>query len=93
MIRLERDDETLRRLTDRRGEFSFEDLRPGKWKLIIDESNLPAYNQVEYNNIQFDLKPGDSETQLIRILPKRRKIQFLDRNDSIIQEKPRLFKD
>jgi hypothetical protein len=93
VIRLERDDETLRRLTDRQGEFSFDDLRPGKWKLVVDDSNLPAYNQVEFNEIQFDLKPGDSEKQLIRILPRRRKIQFLDKNESIIQEKPRLFTD
>ena len=93
VIRLESDDETLRRLTDRQGEFSFDDLRPGKWKLVVDASNLPAYNQVEFNEMQFDLKPGDSEKQLIRILPRRRKIQFLDNNESIIQEKPRLFKD
>jgi hypothetical protein len=93
LVRLEREDEILRRLTDRQGEFSFEDLRPGKWKLVVDDSNLPVHNQLEFNELEFDLKPGDFEMELIRVLPKRRRIQFLDRNDNIIQEKPRLFGD
>jgi protocatechuate 3,4-dioxygenase beta subunit len=93
LVLLKRDDETIRQLTDNEGEFSFEDLRPGKWELIIDDSHVPDYNEIEINHILFYLKPEDSEKRLIRILPRRRKIQFLDKNESIIQEKPRLFKD
>jgi hypothetical protein len=37
-------DETLRRLTDSKGRFQFEEVRPGSWDMKLYPYNLPEYH-------------------------------------------------
>ena len=76
-----RPSETLRRLTDRRGRFIFEDVRPGKWTLKVYEAGLPEYHYLEQNTFTFELKPGGKEEVLVRVLPKVRRIEIIEEGE------------
>lgn len=70
--------EVLRQVTDRDGEVSFENLRPGKWTLRVYENNVPEHHAIETPEIEIDVGPGQSHEALVRILPKRRPIRLID---------------
>jgi TolA-binding protein len=76
IVEMRRDDEVLRRVTDSKGFFSFEDLRPGDWTVQFFEKNLPQYHMFKNNVYHVNLKPGDKKKALIRVLPQKRRIQM-----------------
>ena len=83
-IELRRDDEVLRRITDSRGYFSFEGIRPGKWTLELFEKNLPEYHKFEDKIYRLHLKPGDRKDGIIPVYPIKRRIRM--QNDSGFME-------
>ncbi|MGB2804411.1 MAG: hypothetical protein WBD64_05900 [Candidatus Zixiibacteriota bacterium] len=78
LVEVRCEEEVLRQLTDQKGRFSFEDLRPGKWTLTVYDHDLPAYHYLEDEQFQFDLKPGQEKDVTVRVLPRLRPIQIID---------------
>ncbi len=82
--------ETLRRVTDNRGGYSFSDLRPGKWKLKVYDSNLPELHYVENAESEFEFRPGDNVPLTIRVLPRVRPVQIIEQGTLVTKETPQL---
>lgn len=78
LVELTNGEQVLRQVTDRDGEVFFDNLRPGKWTLRVYENNLPEHHAIETPEIKIEVEPGQSREALIRILPKRRPIRFID---------------
>lgn len=70
--------ETLRRLTDAKGSFSLEGLRPGRWHLKVYDDNLPPYHYLEAQDVDIELKAGAAESVVVRVLPKLRPIKIIE---------------
>ena len=79
-------DEALRQLTDQKGKFAFEELRPGKWTLKVYDQDLPDYHYLEQEQLQFDLRPAEQKDIVVRVLPRLRPIQIIDEG-ALSQEK------
>jgi hypothetical protein len=71
-------EEVLRRLTDEKGRFCFEEIRPGKWTLKIDPENLPPHHYLEKEEFQIELEPGQHKEITVEVLPRARPIQIID---------------
>jgi hypothetical protein len=65
-------------VTDDRGRFRFEDLRPGRWSLAVDSEDLPELTVSEKPAVDVDVRPGLAAEASVRILQRRREIQFVD---------------
>jgi hypothetical protein len=78
LVELSSDDEVVRRVTDQRGRFLFDTLRPGRWHLKVYDHNLPAYHYLETAEQDLTLEFGQSLDIPIRVLPKVRQIRFVD---------------
>jgi hypothetical protein len=76
-------EEVLRQLTDEKGWFCFEDMRPGEWTLRVSDYNsvLPAHYYLEQKEFQIELKPGEEKKVAIRVLPRFRPIQIIDEGE------------
>jgi hypothetical protein len=70
--------ETLRQTTDHNGLISFEHIRPGRWTLKVYGDNLPPHSYLETPESSLDLKPGEKYCSTFRVLPRHRRIQFID---------------
>jgi hypothetical protein len=82
MVEMDLDSQIERRLTDEKGFFEFEGLRPGKWTLLFYDRNLPAYHRFEEPSISLQLDPGEEKTITANIIPVTRVIQFQNRRFS-----------
>jgi hypothetical protein len=78
--------ETWRVLTDRKGRFRFDDVRPGSWTLTVQADNLPEYNFLETDTFEIKLAPGEKKEMLIRALPKKRTIRIIEQGEILIEE-------
>ena len=78
LVELSREDETARRSTNERGEFVFDNIRPGLWNLKFYGSGLPAGYVFEVETETIELKSGDSMEFLNRAYPMKRAIKFID---------------
>lgn len=78
LVELSNERETVRRVTNRRGEFLFENMRPGEWTLKVYDHNVPAYHYLETTEQELTLGAGESREMTIRILPRTREIRFID---------------
>lgn len=74
------------RITDERGYFQFEDLRPGKWTLKIYSDNLPMYHYLEKDTFDFELKPGDKKEITAKVLPRERHIKIIEEGGILEEE-------
>jgi len=81
LVEVSRRDEILRQLTDEKGRFSFEDLRPGNWRLKVHEEELPPHHYLEKKDFQFELKPGEQKEFVIKVLPRIRPIQIIEEGE------------
>jgi hypothetical protein len=86
LVELKKDGETVRRVTDSDGSFYFDGLRPGIWSLTVYEYNIPEMHRLEKPASEIELKPGDEQNVLVKILPIRRQIQFVQREVAILEE-------
>ncbi|MBF8247588.1 MAG: hypothetical protein HW374_388, partial [Bacteroidetes bacterium] len=81
--------EVLRRVSDNRGRFIFNDLRPGRWELKTVGGNVPLYHNFEKDLFAFDLKPGSQEVPVFKILPRKRQIRIIQEGSLIQETKPK----
>jgi hypothetical protein len=78
--------EVQRCMTDANGAFSFASLRPGKWTLKAQASNLPEHHILEGSTLEVSLEPGQAKTLLVRVLPKRRPIRIVESGGTLTEE-------
>lgn len=66
-------------LSNSKGEFNFENLRPGKWTLRATADQLPAWHYIDPVETGIVLNPGGENKINIRIMPKKpRQLKKLD---------------
>jgi hypothetical protein len=70
--------EIHRRVTDSRGMFLIEDVRPGVWLLRVTGGNIPKYHTIEPDSMLVDLLPGGKLHVNIQIHPEARTIKILN---------------
>jgi hypothetical protein len=68
--------ETYRILSDREGEFRFEDLRPGNWHVKVYPNGIPQGYQLMTGDFQVVLTQGQEEKLEIIIRKKVRAVKF-----------------
>lgn len=78
--------DTWRVLTDRKGRFRFDNVRPGQWTLTVSADNLPEYHYLERDVFEVELTPGEEKEMMIRALPRKRTIQIIEQNEILIEE-------
>lgn len=78
LVELSNTQETLRRITDQKGGFLFESVRPGVWHMKVYDHNIPTYHYIETAEQDISLEPGQSQEITIRVLPTVREIKFID---------------
>lgn len=78
LVEISREDEVLRTLSDGNGEFSFADLRPGEWKFMAYDNNIPPYHYIQNPKEDITLLPGDMKEIEVRVIPKKREIKMID---------------
>jgi hypothetical protein len=85
LIEMTREGETVRRVTDSEGRFKFEELRPGVWNVKAYDYNLPEYHMFDKDAFTIELKPADTQSKTINVLPKKRRIQFIQEGGTITE--------
>lgn len=86
LVELKREDEVQRRITDFEGRFSFEELRPGKWTMKVYPYNLPEYYHIQKELYDLEFKPGEKAEIEVKVVPKRRRIQFLQEGGTLKED-------
>jgi hypothetical protein len=76
-VSLSMNNEIHRRVTDSRGTFLIEDIRPGVWLLRVTGGNIPNYHTIEPDSMLVDLLPGGKLHVNVRIHPEKRTLQIL----------------
>jgi len=85
LIKLSRDDKTIRTLSDDEGKFTFMELRPGTWKFRVYDYNIPAYHYIQNPEMDIILLPGEKKDITVKVLPKQRQIEILE--EEVIKSK------
>jgi len=80
-VELSREDEALHRMTDLEGRLVIRNLRPGRWKLTVPPQKLPKLHHAEQGEFDLDLEPGQSQEISVKILPRFRRMIFLDEEE------------
>ena len=83
LIELASGEEVLRTITDYQGQFLFEGLRPGEWRLKVYDHNLPPYHYVENSEIHRELRPAEAEEVSIEVLPRSRRIRMIEDSEDV----------
>lgn len=86
LLELKSKEETWRVLSDRKGRFRFDDVRPGQWMLTVRADNMPQYHYLEKDSFEIELAPGERKEMLIRVLPKKRTIRIIEQGETLIEE-------
>jgi predicted porin len=81
LIEISKGNEVVRQLTDDKGRFSFEDLRPGNWILKIYEDELPPHHYLEEKEFKMELKPGEEKEFIVKVLPRMRRIEIIEEGE------------
>jgi len=87
LVEITNGSEKQRRVTDSKGYFDFERLRPSQWNLKVYDNNLPEYHGLEKGAFGFRLKPGEQKTVDIRVLPRKRPVQIIENGGILLEEK------
>jgi hypothetical protein len=86
LVELRNGSEVMRRLTNREGRFEFEEVRPREWTLKIYEDDLPKYHYFESDTFNLELNPGERKEVLVKVLPKKRSINIIDKGEILLEE-------
>lgn len=78
LIEIRRKNEVLRQFSDARGEFVFEDVRPGLWLVKIYEESLPPFHSLKEREFEIEVKPAEEKTIKIDVFRKPRRILIID---------------
>ncbi len=77
VIDLEHGKEIYTTLTDSNGRFKFAKLRPGSWRLYIDNERIPSLHYLSLNDLSIEVKPGETKKIECKVLPEKRVMQAL----------------
>jgi hypothetical protein len=87
VVELRAGEEIHQQVTDEKGRFLFEGLRPGKYTLKVFDDNLPEFHIFEQDAFEFDLKAGAKEEVTVKVVPVMRPIQIIDQGEVKIKKK------
>ncbi len=76
LIEIRMGDEVQRRLTDSKGAFSFKNLRPGNWEVMVYRASLADDKIIEKTGFQVNLPAGETVIIEPGITDKKRTIRF-----------------
>lgn len=78
--------EILRGVTDRKGRFYFNDIRPGSWKLKIHAENLPESYYFKQTTLEVKLLPGEKKEMHIHAIQRPRTIHIIEHGGTVSEE-------
>ena len=64
--------------TNNKGEFSFDRLKPGKWRVIFVNLDVPMHHVLDHKEFTVELSPGEKQMLSAKILPVVRRMHFID---------------
>ncbi|MBU4053338.1 MAG: hypothetical protein KKA41_03150, partial [Proteobacteria bacterium] len=86
LIELTQGEKTIRRLSDKKGRFSFEALVPGKYQVAIKAASLPDHHRFENDHFEMELSMGEKKEMEIKVLPVKRTMKMLQSAPLVIEE-------
>jgi uncharacterized protein (DUF2141 family) len=92
LVELKSESEICRRITDNKGRFSFNELRPGTWTLKVYDNNVPKFHYLEKDTFDFELVANGKDKVLARVLPRIRQIQIIEGGEITLEKKKEDFK-
>ncbi len=78
LVELTNGSEIVRQQTDRHGVANFSHLRPGRWRVKLEGTNIPAHHRIEEGVRELELKPGENGPVAMRVVSQTRTINFVD---------------
>jgi hypothetical protein len=78
LVEVRNENEIIRDVTDKKGMFSFDKLKPGTWTVKIYSDNLPDNHYIQDDTRLFELKQGETKEMTVKVLPRQRKIRIID---------------
>ena len=88
LVEISREDEFFQQTTDSEGKFSFDNIRPGKWTLLVNEEGLASDYSIEKSEYEIEIKPGEEKEILIKALPRLRHIRILEKGELKLEKLP-----
>ena len=76
IIELKNDKETLVTTSNRRGEFVFNNIKPGTWEISIYDKMLKKDFTIKNNYQKFEIKEGEKKSITFNMSQKKRNIHF-----------------
>ncbi|MBU4317754.1 MAG: hypothetical protein KKF30_10830 [Proteobacteria bacterium] len=86
LIELTQGEKTIRRLSDKKGRFSFDALVPGKYQVAIKAANIPDHHRFENDHFEMELSMGEKKEMEIKVLPVKRTMKMLPSAPLVIEE-------
>jgi hypothetical protein len=77
LVDLSNGEERFFQNTDERGRFTFKGLRPGIWRIKIDDQRLPPQHILKTNDFTITIAHGEKKEITVSVWPKPRSIQLL----------------
>jgi hypothetical protein len=88
LVEINDGEEFLQQRTDTKGNFSFEGIRPGTWKLLVNEEDLPSDFRLEQKEFEIQVKPSEEKEVFIKAIPRLRRVQILEKEELKIERRP-----
>jgi len=85
LVEISQGDDIQHRVTDSKGSYIFDELRPGPWKVKFYDYNLPEYHRLEQNVFELYLKPGEQSTVDGYAVPQKRRIKLLQSGETEVK--------
>ncbi len=76
IIEAKNTNEVFRVFSNKEGTFRFDDLRPGSWLVKVYKSGIPKGYQLQNDQFQIELAPGQNKQCKVKIKKISRKIRF-----------------
>lgn len=89
MVEITDGDEIKRTLTASDGSFVIEEIRPGRWTLVIPPEHLPDGHVIADGPLLVVLSPGAEETVEIHVSPKERPLHIIEEGGTLREQAPR----
>jgi len=87
IVEIKQGDYVKRQVTDVDGQFLFEELQPGKWTVKLYDNNMPENYQFEKETFEIELKPGEITKKNLKVIPKKRRIRYMQQGGQLIEER------
>ena len=78
ILELINNDESIKIISDEKGEYVFPQIRPGEWQLKVYPNGMAKNYRIEKDNFQLKLKQGDQIDIPINLIKKERNIIFVN---------------